>query len=175
MTGGLPPAPVVAAELLVISIPPVPVAVLLIPPAPPAPELPAVTETLDVVQSIGAPTHWPAWQVSWVVHASPSSQEGPVSSAQVPSAAAPAALEQASQLPASQAVEQQTLSAQKPLWQSEEERQDAPARSRNNSALARIEFPLTPPATSTLPFESAVAVKFARLEIMDDVTVQVLL
>jgi hypothetical protein len=64
------------------------------------------------------PVQTPAWQVSLPVQPFPSSQTGPVNKAQVPFAAAPAAIAQASQGPAPQAVSQQTPSAQKPLWQS---------------------------------------------------------
>jgi hypothetical protein len=64
------------------------------------------------------PVQTPAWQVSAPVQLFPSSQTGPVNKVQVPFAAAPAAIAQASQGPAPQAVSQQTPSAQKPLWQS---------------------------------------------------------
>src|SRR5262245_6134604 len=64
------------------------------------------------------PVHMPAWHVSPWVQASPSLQTGPVSSAHVPSVAAPAAIEHPSQGPALQAVSQQTPSTQKPLPQS---------------------------------------------------------
>ena len=72
------------------------------------------------------PVHAPAWQVSLCVHASASSHAGPVSSAHVPSEAAPAAIEQASQVPASHAVLQQTPSAQNALAHSEPAAQASP-------------------------------------------------
>ena len=77
------------------------------------------------------PLQTPAWQTSVWVQASPSSQIGPVSSAQVPLAAAPAAMEQASQAPAAQAVLQHTPSAQKPLWQSSSKVHGLPSRLRS--------------------------------------------
>ncbi len=72
------------------------------------------------------PTHAPLWHVSVCVHALPSLQTGPVSSAQVPLTAAPATTEHASHGPALQAVLQQTPSAQLPLRQAEPAAQAAP-------------------------------------------------
>jgi hypothetical protein len=66
--------------------------------------------------------HVPAWQVSVCVQAFASLQTDPVRGAQVPFAAAPAAMLQAWQsfaTPPPHAVLQQTPSAQKPLTQSE--------------------------------------------------------
>jgi hypothetical protein len=64
------------------------------------------------VQVTGAPAQVPAWQASFWVHVSPSSQDEPVSGAQVPSWGAPSAMLHAWHSPP-QAVSQQTPSTQK--------------------------------------------------------------
>jgi hypothetical protein len=80
---------------------------------------------------------------------------------QAPSTAAPAATEQASQAPPLQTEEQQTPSAQKPLWQSlpvahATPRAERPYRSALAVMLPRLD--IMPPATSTSPTGSNVAV-----------------
>ena len=79
------------------------------------------------------PVQTPAWHVSLCVHALPSLHAVPVSRAQVPSTAAPAATEQASHAPALQAALQQTPSAQKPLSHSAPPAQGLPLLRRGTN------------------------------------------
>jgi hypothetical protein len=82
-------------------------------------QVPATWHSSRAAHTVGLPpTHTPAWQASIVVHASPSLHGVPVSSAQVPFAGAPLAVEHAWHAPAAQAVLQQMPSTQNPLPQS---------------------------------------------------------
>jgi hypothetical protein len=121
-------------------------------------QVPGSWQVSCAVQVMGfVPVQTPLWQVSVWVQALPSSQAGPERSAQVPSVSAPAATEQALQGPALQAVLQQTLSVQKPLWQSDALAHLKPVSMRYSSACGRGVGPM-PPAIKTVPFSRTLAV-----------------
>jgi hypothetical protein len=107
------------------------------------------------------PTQTPFWQVSVCVQALPSLQAVPVSRAQVPFVAAPAATEQAEQTPPLHAMLQQTLSTQKPLAQSvpcAHAVPRAPVPPKSSAVATGVVLLLQPPAASTVPVPSRFAV-----------------
>lgn len=141
-------------------------------------QVPTSWHASEAVHTTGLPpVQTPAWHVSVFVQASPSLHAVPVSRAHVPFEGAPATTEQASQAPALQALSQQTPSTQKPLMHSLAKTHAVPlpagAMGSKSWVVAKKLPPSVPPATSTFPFWSDVAVKSWRATFMGTVVVQV--